>query len=95
MVVKKIVETQEIVTEENKVKRNVPGKRYAITFDSRTTALIKKYAEEEGVSMAEVIRRALNFYQLKRMVDQPNRFIEVVEVDEEGNEKRRYRILTV
>ena len=89
-----MVEIQGVDKESVKGRRKSSKGRYTITFDPRATALLKKYAEEEGVSMAEIIRRALNFYELKRMTDQPNRYIEIVETDESGKEVRRFRVLT-
>ncbi len=77
-----------------KGKRKKSGTRYTITFDPKATALVKKYAEEEEVSMAEIIRRALNFYKLKRIAERDGLEIELVERDESGKEKRRIKVLT-
>jgi hypothetical protein len=91
---------KEIVEVEGKLeKSDVKGrqkkaeKRYTITFDPKATALVKKYAEEEGVSMAEIIRRALNFYELKRLAERERLGIELVGKDESGKEKR-IKVLT-
>ena len=67
---------------------DVKPKRYAITFDPRATALIKKYAEDEQCTMADIIRKALNFYKLKRMAEEENMDIELVGRDKSGKERR-------
>ena len=40
-------------------------RRYTVSFDPKTTEVIRKLAEKEQTSMAEVLRRALNFYRVK------------------------------
>ncbi len=43
----------------------VRTKQYTIRFPPEATDALKEMAEVEGVTMAEIIRRAINFYQVK------------------------------
>ncbi len=89
MVIEKNVVTEKSekreVTEEKKKKE----KRYSITFSPRETAFIKEMAEKEGVSVAELIRRAIYFYQVKRKADEEN--LDIYLEDKEG--KKRILVL--
>ena len=40
-------------------------KRYTIKFPHEAAVVLDEMAEEEKTSVAEVIRRAINFYQVK------------------------------
>jgi hypothetical protein len=51
-----------------------PRKQYTIRFPPAASIALEKMAEEEDVSAAELIRRAINFYQLK--------------IDAKGDDKR-------
>ena len=42
-----------------------PRKQYTIRFPPSASVALEEMAEEEDVSAAELIRRAINFYQLK------------------------------
>jgi len=40
-------------------------KQYTIRFPPEATEALKEMSKEEGVTSAELIRRAINFYQVK------------------------------
>ncbi|GBE54391.1 ribbon-helix-helix protein, copG family [archaeon BMS3Bbin15] len=60
-------------------------KKYTITFPPAETSVLREYAEKEGVSMAEIIRRALNFYQVRLKAKEEN--MDVVLEDKERKNK--------
>lgn len=60
-------------------------KKYTITFPPAETRVLREYAEQEGVSMAETIRRALNFYQVRLKAKDEN--LDVVLEDKERKSK--------
>ena len=42
-----------------------PRKQYTIKFPPAASAVLEEMAKEEDVSAAELIRRAVNFYEVK------------------------------
>ena len=46
-------------------KREVEKKQYTIRFPSQAVEVLEEMAREEGVTKAELVRRAINFYQVK------------------------------
>lgn len=50
-------------------------KRYTIRFPPEASEALKEMSEEEGVSAAELIRRAINFYQVKMEAKKKNKRI--------------------
>lgn len=73
--------------EDTKKNRN-QEKRYSITFDPETTRRIRELAQKEGTTMANILKRALNFYKLKEIAEKENMYIELVGKDKDGKEKR-------
>jgi len=50
-------------------------KTYTIRFPPESTKALKEMSEEEGITNAELIRRAINFYQVKIEAKKKNKKI--------------------
>lgn len=50
-------------------------KQYTIRFPPESTEALKEMSKEEGVTSAELIRRAINFYQVKIEAKKKNKKI--------------------
>jgi len=63
-------------------KREVEKKQYTIRFPSQAVEVLEEMAREEGVTKAELVRRAINFYQVKLEAKKKNKRI-ILESEEE------------
>jgi len=61
-------------------------KRYTIKFPHEATVVIDNMAKEEGVSVGELLTRALNFYEVK--LDARRRHKEII-LEREGEVRER------
>ena len=57
-------------------------KQYTIRFPIDASEALEEMSEEEGVSAAELIRRAVNFYQVKMEAKKKNK--RIILENEEG-----------
>jgi len=58
-------------------------KQYTIRFPPEATEALKEMSKEEGVTSAELIRRAINFYQVKIEAKKKNK--RIILENEQGN----------
>ncbi len=61
-------------------------KQYTFEFPPEATPVLDNMAQEEGVSIGEVLRRALNFYEFK--LDAKRRHKEII-LEREGDVRER------
>jgi len=61
-------------------------KQYTIKFPHEVTVVIDNMAKEEGVSVGELVRRAINFYEFK--LDAKRRHKEII-LEREGEVRER------
>lgn len=64
-------------------KKGGEKKQYTIRFPSEAIDVLEDMAKEEGTTKAELIRRAINFYQVKLEAKKKNK--RIVLENEEGN----------
>ncbi len=64
-------------------KKGGGKKQYTIRFPSEAIDVLEDMAKEEGTTKAELIRRAINFYQVKLEAKKKNK--RIVLENEEGN----------
>ncbi|MCD6161841.1 MAG: CopG family transcriptional regulator [candidate division Zixibacteria bacterium] len=56
-------------------------KQYTMRFTPKAADVLEEMAKEEGVSVSEFIRRAINFYQVKTEATKCNKLIMLQSVD--------------
>ena len=56
-------------------KKEGEKKQYTIRFPPEAVEVLEEMAKEEGVTKAELIRRAINFYQVKLEAKKNKRII--------------------
>ncbi len=61
-------------------------KQYTIKFPHEVTVVLDGMAKEEGVSVGELVRRAINFYEFK--LDAKRRHKEII-LEREGEVRER------
>jgi len=64
-------------------KKDEGKKQYTIRFPPEAIDVLEDMAKEEGTTKAELIRRAINFYQVKLEAKKKNK--RIVLENEEGN----------
>ena len=65
--------TQKCFTKKNEVKMS--EKTYIIKFPPKASKVIERFAILEGVTIAELIRRAINFYDVKQEAERKQKKI--------------------
>jgi len=63
-------------------KKGGEKKQYTIRFPPEAVEVLEDMAKEEGVTKAELVRRAINFYQVKLEAKKKNKRI-ILESEEE------------
>ena len=61
-------------------------KQYTVQFPSEAAAVLDDMSKEEGVSISEVVRRAVNFYEVK--LDAKRRHRQII-LEKEGEVRER------
>ena len=70
-----------------------PRKQYTVRFPPAASTALKEMAKEEDISAAELIRRAINFYQLKIDAEKNNKRIVLESVHPDGSLSSRELVM--
>ena len=65
--------------------------KYILTCDEKAEELLERYAEEEKCTKADIIRKSLNFYKLKRMAEEMGAEIALLVKEKPG----RYKVIKI